>query len=331
MAQLFPNWPTACALATEMPDLVADFLNLDSGLHRRFREESISDLIVAALLNLKSRDVFALVPNEAKTGSDFDIIVLNENTYEAIQFRIQAKRLTVHNDDWEVSSYRKLAHPHNTGEQAATLIRSSAHEAITTIPLYAFYNPRNVCEASGGIVSGVELADGRAISTLVRALVNAKPKRLPLKRIKYLKRLFFPFATILCPTSDSDPGMGVISSPGALQEAAELLIYDRKQSFDGREVEEELGLDKMALGSLSAPSYPEEFIAEYGRISPPRELVQSAADGAEPESETTRPLRTREIRRFPKVIENALKKRGDQIAIKANVKRPRVIFVASEE
>ena len=45
------------------------------------------------------------------------------------------------------------------------------------------------------------------VSAFVRAMVKAKPKRLPLKRIQHLQAYFFPFSTILCPpTPQADAG-----------------------------------------------------------------------------------------------------------------------------
>jgi hypothetical protein len=56
-------------------------------------------------------------------------------------------------------------------------------EAIPTIPLYAFYNPAHICAVSGGVLSGIELESGWAVRERVKAIVKAKPKRLPFKRI----------------------------------------------------------------------------------------------------------------------------------------------------
>lgn len=58
------------------------------------------------------------------------------------------------------------------------LLRGLGKEAITTIPLYAFYNPAHVCAASGGTVSGVKLASGWEIRERIKAIVKLKPKRL---------------------------------------------------------------------------------------------------------------------------------------------------------
>jgi len=196
-----PLFSSPCDLAGRLPALIADFLDLEISLRRRFREESVSDIVVATLLRAAGPDLSVQVPIDEKiTGNDFDIIVFDPAKRSAVQFRIQAKRLGSHASNWRMGSYKELAHPHNTGTQSAALIRSSAAERrILTVPLYAFYNPARACVASGGAIGGIELADGHAVRSLVAALVKAKPKRLPYKRLSTLQSLFFPLTTLLCP------------------------------------------------------------------------------------------------------------------------------------
>jgi len=211
-----PLFASPCDLAGRMPALVADFLDLEISLRRRFREESVSDIIVASLLRSAGRDLSVQLPiNEKITGNDFDIIVFDPVRRSAVQFRIQAKRLSPHPSNWQMGSYKELAHPHNSGTQAAALIRSSATERrLLTVPQYAFYNPARACAASGSTIAGIELADGHAVRQLVGALVKAKPKRLPYKRLSTLQPLFFPLSTLLCP-SGADVGRRMVTPEGA--------------------------------------------------------------------------------------------------------------------
>ena len=200
---LTPLFASPYDLADRLPPLIADFLDLEITLRRRFREESVSDMIVASLLRLAGADLSVQVPSSEKvTGNDFDIIVYEPPTRNAVQYRIQAKRLTPHATNWGMGSYKELAHPHGTGTQSSALIRSSAAEKrILTIPLYAFYNPARTCTASGGSVNGLKLADGYAIRAQIAKLLKAKPKRPPVKRLATLHSLFFPLSTLLCPPS----------------------------------------------------------------------------------------------------------------------------------
>lgn len=193
-----PKYRSPCELATSVPDSVAELLDAESGLQRRFREETISDLIVASIKALPIVNLIVMVPEENRTGSDFDIAVVSDDRLDAIQFRLQAKRLTPHETKWGRSSYRELAHPHNTGAQSSTLLRSSSHEKIPTLPLYAFYNPRTSVSQSGNIISGFELADAYEIRSLIKEMIDAKPKRIFNKRVENLHHLFFPFSKLLC-------------------------------------------------------------------------------------------------------------------------------------
>ncbi len=198
---LTPLFASPCDLADRLPPLIADFLDLEITLRRRFREESVSDMIVASLLRLAGADLSVQVPlSEKVTGNDFDIIVYDPPKRSAVQYRIQAKRLSPHATKWGMGSYKELDHPHGTGSQSAALVASSAAEkGILTLPLYAFYNPQRTCAASGGLVGGLELADGHAVRAMVAKLVAAKPKRPPMKRLSTLHPLFFPLSTLLCP------------------------------------------------------------------------------------------------------------------------------------
>lgn len=203
---IVPTFTSTCDLANRLPALVAAFLDVETGVRRRFREESVSDVIVASMLSLPGNDIAVITPDETKTGSDFDILLIDLSSRAKAQFRIQAKRLKPHGTNWQLGSYHELAHPAGTGKQAQTIVRSSVQETIPTIPLYAFYNPAAVCAASGGKISGIELADAHAINTLVQRLVKSKPKRPPLKRLQTLQPLFFPLTTILCSSPDTSSG-----------------------------------------------------------------------------------------------------------------------------
>lgn len=231
---LVPLFDSPCDLGQRLPAFVGDFLDLETSLRRRFREDSVTDLIIAAMLRLADPNLFVFVPeNEAVTGNDFDIIIFDPLAREAIQYRIQAKRLKPHPTNWMISSYAELAHPNGTGAQSISLIKSAAAETlIRTIPLYAFYNPARTCSASGGLINGIELADGNAVRTIVRQLIRAKPKRPPLKRISTLQPLFFPFATILCPQGAH---VAPRSAPRPLDSVAAVssAIDDASERFSG--------------------------------------------------------------------------------------------------
>jgi len=225
-----PLFTSPCDLAERIPDMVADFLELETQVGRRFREDSVTDILIASLLKIGGPDATVFTPPEVKTGGDFDLVIYQPGTGIGVQYRIQSKRLVSNATNWSWSSYRELDHPHGSGRQASTLIRSSAHESMPTIPLYAFYNPASVCDASTGEIAGIHLADGRAIGTIVRALVKARAagKRPRWKRLEILRHLFFPLSTILCPPTHEPSGGSAIIHPEVSRRAVLNAIEERR-------------------------------------------------------------------------------------------------------
>jgi hypothetical protein len=290
-----PIFSSPCDLANRLPVMIADFLDIEQKLKRRFREDSVTDILVASLLSLPGNDVVVLAPSEVKTGGDFDLVVVNPVSGDVVQFRIQAKRLTPHKHDWMTGSYAELAHPHNNGGQSQTLIRSIGSEKITTIPLYAFYNPAHVCKASGDTVSGIELASGWEIRERIKAIVKVKPKRLPYKRIGSLQPLFFPLSTILCAPSDQ----GRVSQV-PLPADAKTAVVEAIESRSGL-----AGFGQtLAIDEVSAPRLQRES--------------ESQGRGA--------PLRARRDE-MPLIIRTAVERREERV-IKTKIKRLKVLLIA---
>jgi hypothetical protein len=279
--------------------MVSEFLDLEILLRRRFREESVSDLIVAAILKLGEADIRVIVPYEPETGSDFDLTIVDPYTSDAVQYRIQAKRLVPNDSNWEISSYRELDHPHGTGDQSRILMKSSAHEKIFTIPLYAFYNPNRICRASSSQIEGIELASGYQVRNAVRELIAARPKRLPNKRIGHLRKFFFPLTTILCPPPSKQASARRFPPP----------LDSRRQ------VEEAIELRAASISEQSQMTI--EGPPQLRSLPPP--------DGS---GTTTRARR--ESNPLPGLVLRALNSTDYSPPIRANVKRPKLILISRE-
>lgn len=288
-----PIFTSPCDLAIRMPTMIAAFLDIEQSLKRRFREDSISDIFVASLLSLPGNGIVVLTPNEAKTGGDIDLVIVDPATGDAVQFRIQAKRLTPHDGNWGIGSYRELAHPNNSGSQSKTLVSTLGREAITTFPLYAFYNPERTCTGSGGSVSGLELASGWDVRELIKMMVRVKPKRLPFKRIGVLQSLFFPLATILCPPSSS-PARRLIPLPAEARSAVDRVIEERGNAS---------GLARQIRVETRSPRFLRDS--------------QESVDRAEPD-------------RLPAVVRMAIERREERL-IPARVKRPKIILISEND
>lgn len=298
-----PIFTSPCDLATRLPKLVAEFLDLEEHLKRRFREDSITDILVASLLSLPGDNVVVLTPPEAKTGGDFDLVLVEPVSGKAVQFRIQAKRLTPHKTNWMISSYAELAHPDNNGGQSAKLIRALGRETIPTIPLYMFYNPASVCAASGGAIEGIVLASGWEIRERVRIMVQVKPKRLPYKRIGSLEPHFFPLTSLLCPPP-ARVSTSLFPHPDDVRAEVERAIEDRT-----------------SLAGVGQTAHIESERVRY---------LPGNADRKVGTADRRRAVRARDgDNRLPAAIQTAITRRHERI-IRLRGPRPRIILIAEE-
>jgi hypothetical protein len=179
---------------------------------------------------------------------------------------------------------------------------------MPTIPLYAFYNPLGVCEASKNEVAGIQLADGREISAIVRALVKAKAegKRPRWKRVEYLRHLFFPLSTILCPPADDPSGGSLVIRPEVSRQAALAAIEERR--IAPPEIED-------------APPRLRSELVEVARLPSP-DQVAGVADNL------PAPTRSQRRRGIPNVVERAISRQSQEPAIqRARIKRTKLVLL----
>jgi len=304
-----PIFSSLCDLSDRIPTMIAEFLELETQIGRRFREDSVTDIIISYLLKIGGSNATIFTPSEIKTGGDFDLVIYQPGTGDSVQYRIQSKRLVFNANNWAWSSYRELDHPHGTGKQASTLIRSSAQEKMPTIPLYAFYNPLGVCEASKDEIAGIQLAGGRAIGAIVRALIKARAKgrRPRWKRVEYLRHLFFPLSTILCPPAKESSGGSLIIRPEVSRQAVLTAIEERRIAPTGIE---------------DAPPLLSSKPAEVARLLSPTQM-----DGAV--DRPPAPSRSQKRRDVPKVVEHAIGRQPNEPAIqRAKIKRPTLVLLS---
>jgi hypothetical protein len=163
-----------CQFAREFPDFVASFLGSGRGLGRRFREESVTDLMMSGLKLMGGNSIRIRFPNEPVTGADMQWDFVNKTTGAFFRLRIQAKQVYGEGKFWKRHSYRELLKRDRFGVlQADTLINSAKTTPVRAYPLYALYHARESCDlaASTGVshVEGVNLANGSDILKLARA------------------------------------------------------------------------------------------------------------------------------------------------------------------
>ena len=198
-----------------------------------------------------------------------------------------------------------MAHPHNTGGQAATLVRSSASEKIPTIPLYAFYNPQVTVEQSGETVTGFELASGVVVSQMVRELVRAKPKRLPYKRIGTIQPLFFPLTKLLCEPFEAQERP--VPTPEVFRRTVEKAIDTRFTNVGGLQFDQ----PEYRLAAPERQVLPIEMESEVETARLPTVLSAKRGDRNEV---------------LPLYMERLLDKAEGRHIISAPVKRPKIIL-----
>lgn len=180
-----------------MPRLLATFIDLELNLSRRFREDTLSDLVIASFLQLPGVPVAVLTPNESRTGSDFDLEIVDLNARTTFAYRIQAKRLGYPTINPAFRSYPYLDHRVKGVLQSDILCDpKNLSGPVPIVPIYAFFNNASVSQAIG--VPDIGLVDGFYINKIIHRSITTTPKPL-FKRISSIQHLFFEFKDLLCP------------------------------------------------------------------------------------------------------------------------------------
>src|SRR6188508_509137 len=132
-----------CHFAHEFPSVVGDFLERGRRLRRRFREESVTDLMMYSLVMLGGSRVIVEFPNETVTGADMEWNFINPDDDTHFCFMIQAKQLYGDGDVWRRHSYRKLFYRVGSSNelQAVRLANTTRSTRGAVYPLYALYHP----------------------------------------------------------------------------------------------------------------------------------------------------------------------------------------------
>lgn len=229
-----------CEFATRFPDLAANILHRDRHKRRNFREETITDLLMAGLIGYEPFGIYVDFPaDESKTGEDMDWEFVDPDEPNGrcyLRLHIQAKRAirstakTKSNRYWY---YRELDHAvpkgAKKGSQHEMLLRQ-AHALPGCVPLYAFYHPKQALNrrgSAGPAIEGVNLMFADQIP------VNLTAKAWPRtdKKVATWRPHFLPLSTFLCFGTGPKvlgrmadrtvvfylaPGAGAAPTPGAI-------------------------------------------------------------------------------------------------------------------
>lgn len=193
-----------CYLAHQFPAFVESFLERGRHLRRRFREETVTDLLMGSLITAGSGRVIVEFPDEPVTGADMEWNFVNQTDGTFFRILLQAKQAYGDGEKWTRHAYRELLHTSGKGTklQAETLCDTARAPGSATYPLYILYHPAHTCMLARkdrvSKVAGVNLVDGYLIERLVKA-ASTRPLRTSNKSLRVISPHIFPLSDIFCP------------------------------------------------------------------------------------------------------------------------------------
>jgi hypothetical protein len=200
-----------CEFANRFPDFAADILERDRHKRRHFREESITDLLMAGLVGFEHLGIRVDFPDEPTTGADMDWEFVAPKSVAGgryLRLFLQAKRAIQTKAKSPKWYYKELDHESpkgaGKGSQAKTLVTAAAAETACC-PLYLFYHPRSALTAAHGSlpsIEGVNAVLAHPVATAVSAKCTIADKRLERWRPLFMRLedlLCWPEGALLAP------------------------------------------------------------------------------------------------------------------------------------
>ncbi len=255
-----------CEFAHSFPWLAAEILHRDTHKRRNFREESITDVLMAGLTAFEPFGVRVDFPeDESKTGEDMDWEFVQPNATDGrryLRLHIQAKRAIRSKGSAPYWFYRELDHAVPKKGAKGTqhsLLLNGASAIPGCVPMYIFYHSRDALShghSGAKPIEGVNLI----FADFIPSKVTTKAWPVADKKVERWRPHFLSLSDILCfaggpsvPPSDPDTflrwllfGFGgeALVSPGPL---ADRLNERRTEGADVRLVEtsEEIPDDTM--------------------------------------------------------------------------------------
>lgn len=205
-----------CHFAHSFPDLAARILDRDRHKRRNFKEETITDLLMAGLTAFGPFGVRVDFPlDESVTGNDMDWEFVAPHATDGrkyLRLHIQAKRAIFNQLKKQPSYwfYRELDHEAaknaGRGSQAERLI-AEAGSLAGCVPLYMFYHTLDALEPDDRLrkLPAIEGVNAMFADTLGPTLAKYPPatqksKRWPVdeKMVEKWRPLFMPLSDLLC-------------------------------------------------------------------------------------------------------------------------------------
>lgn len=194
-----------CHMARNFPAFTENFLDRSATLQKSFREETITDMLMANIVALGGKNVVVDFPNELSTGADMEWNFVDRSDGSFVRLLIQAKRSYGKGKLWGRHSFRELYHRSGTPKALqAKVLCDTARAAVATYPLYIFYVPGKTCKLARldtvRNISGVTLADGYDIEQLAVSASDRKT-RTKNRSLKTISEKMFPLQNLFCPQS----------------------------------------------------------------------------------------------------------------------------------
>ncbi|WP_248410218.1 DUF6615 family protein [Aliiroseovarius sp. S2029] len=194
-----------CHMAHNFPAFTENFLDRSATLQKSFREETITDMLIANIVALGGKNVVVDFPNELSTGADMEWTLVDRSDGSFVRLLIQAKRSYGKGKQWGRHSFRELYHQSGTPKALqAKVLCDTARAAAATYPLYIFYVPGKTCKLArldnALNASGVTLADGYEIEKLAISASDRKT-RTKNRSSRTISEKMFPLQSLFCPQS----------------------------------------------------------------------------------------------------------------------------------
>jgi hypothetical protein len=208
-----------CQFSREFPKKVADLLGLEEEkrlmkmpLSRRFREETLTDILMGGLLPFHPHLIqhIDFAANERMTGHDIEwefVDFLPDGRKRYLRLHLQAKRAAP-SKGGRAWRYKEL--DYLKGGQAKNLVDEARIRGRHCVPLYLLYHPEQVLEPQAGklpAIEGVNVMLAPAVARAVQGGCNYKTRR-----VQHWRKHFMPLSTLLC-----WPGADFVQAFSALQ------------------------------------------------------------------------------------------------------------------
>lgn len=204
-----------CHYSHQFPKKVANLLGFEeqkrlSGkpLSRRFREETLTDILMGGLLPFHPRLIphIDFAPNEKVTGHDIEwefVHFFPGGGSRYLRLHLQAKRAAP-SKGGRVWRYKEL--DYHRGQQAQDLVSEAKRIGRHCVPLYLLYHPKQILKPRAGKLPAIEGANIMLAPPAARVVNGGCGFKA--RRVDYWRKHFMPLSKLLCFPQTGRPRSG---------------------------------------------------------------------------------------------------------------------------